>query len=84
MSSDVQGVIDTMLRSIQYMLDKTLKSTTEIYDALIISNNNDGRWNVQFNGINIPVKPYGSITPTVGSMVKVFIPQGNKNLAFFI
>lgn len=84
MDNQAELTIDEMLRSIQYMINNAIKNTTQIYSGLIVSNNNDGRWNIQYNGETHPIKPYGSITPTVGQNVKVIIPQGNQAIAFFI
>lgn len=84
MDNQAELTIDEMLRSIQYMIDNAIKNTTQIYSGLIVSNNNDGRWNVKYNERTQPMKPYGSINPTVGQNVKVIIPQGNTSIAFFI
>lgn len=77
-------MINEMLKGIKYIVDLSIKNTTKIYDGIILSNNNDGRWNIQYNGEIHPIKPYGSISPSVGNMVKVIIPQGNQAIAFFI
>ena len=58
--------------------------TTKIYDGVIVSNNGDGRWNIRYNGEVHSVRSYGNANPTVDQMVKVFVPQGNQNLAWFI
>lgn len=58
--------------------------TTKIYDGVIVSNNGDGRWNIRYNGEVHPVRSYGNASPTVDQMVKVFVPQGNQNLAWFL
>lgn len=84
MDNQAELTIDEMLRSIQYMINNAIKNTTQIYSGLIVSNNNDGRWNIKYNGETHPVKPYGNITPSVGQNVKVIIPQGNQAIAFFI
>lgn len=83
-----QAMVDTMiqeiLKSINYMLNSSLDKTTKIYNGIIVSNNNDGRWNIQYNGETHPVKPYNISSPEVGTVVKVFIPQNNQALAFFM
>ena len=77
--------IEQIIRGMTYMVNEIVKqNSTRVYDGLIVSNNNDGRWNVQYNGEVHPVKPYGSISPQVGTVVKVFIPQGNQALSWFI
>ena len=84
MFQQTEGLINEILKSVWYLIKKAMRKTTRVYDGIIISNNNDGRWNVRYNGNLHAVKPYGSITPTVGAMVKVIVPQGNQALAFFI
>ena len=81
-NKDASGSI---IKGSWYAVDMAVrKYTTKIYDGVSVSNNNDGRWNIQYNGETHPIKPYGSISPTVDMKVKVFIPQGNQNLAFFM
>lgn len=58
--------------------------TTKIYEGIIVSNNNDGRWNIRYNGEVHPVRSYGNASPAVDQMVKVFVPQGNQSLAWFL
>lgn len=79
-----QGAIQQIVKGISQMVEDKLSKTTKIYDALVIKNNNDGTWNLQYNGNIHAVKPYGTVSPTIGKTVKVFIPQGNQNLSFFI
>lgn len=81
---EIDGAINEILKSIKHMIDITFKQSTQVYEGIIISNNNDGRWNIQYNGETHPIKPYGSIVPSVGLNVKVIIPQGNQAIAFFI
>ena len=82
--SSMDSAIEVLIKSFDYMLNMALSKTTKIYEGIILSNNNDGRWNIQYNGETHPVKPYGSIIPSVGMNVKVIIPQGNQAIAFFI
>lgn len=77
-------VIDEMLKSIDYLITKALEKTTKIYDGIILSQNTDGTYNVQYNGQSHAVRSYKIDSPTVGSMVKIIIPQGNPALSFFI
>lgn len=80
----MDSAITEIIKSFTYMIKNAVLKTTKIYEGIIISNNNDGRWNVQYNGEVHSVKPYGSVTPTIGMNVKVIIPQGNQAIAFFI
>ena len=83
-NDEIESMINEMLKGIKYIVDLFIKNTTKIYEGIILSNNNDGRWNIQYNGEIHPIKPYGSISPSVGNMVKVIVPQGNQAIAFFI
>ena len=77
-------MIEEILKSVNYMIKNALNQTTKVYSGIIISNNNDGRWNIQYNGEIHPVKPYNITSPTAGEMVKVIVPQNNQAIAFFI
>lgn len=78
------ATIDEILKSVNYMIQEAIKHTTKIYTGLIVSNNNDGRWNITYNGEIHPITPNRLANPSVGQMVTVFIPQGNQATAFFI
>lgn len=83
MQAQFQEAINEMLKSIKYLIGQSFKKTTKCYDAIIIESNADGTWQVKFNGEVHTLKPYGSISPSVGKMVKVIVPQGNMSIAFF-
>lgn len=84
MQNDYQNAIKEILKGVAYLLAESAKQNTQCYDGIIIGDNGNGRWNVQYNGETHSLKPYGSIVPSIGSMVKVIIPQGNTSVAFFI
>ena len=76
--------IEQIIRGMTYMVNDTINNNmTKVYDGIVISNNNDGRWNVKYNGETHPVKPYGPIIPNVNAIVKVIVPQGNQALSWF-
>lgn len=77
------NALNEIIKSIFYMIQNSIKKTTQIYDGIVISNNNDGRWNIKYNGETHAVKLYGSTLPSVNSIVKVVVPQGNQNLSWF-
>lgn len=79
----MDSAIEQLLKSIDFMIKSALKNTTKIYNGFVISNNNDGRWNVQYNGEIHPIQAYGAAVPTVGMIVKVIVPQGNQALSWF-
>lgn len=76
--------MEEMIRSIQYMIKNFLKNSTQIYDGIVISAAQNNKWNIQYNGEVHAVKLYGTNSPTTGDKVKVFIPQGNQSVAFFM
>lgn len=78
------SAINEIIKSFNYMIKESLKHTTKIYTGIILSNNNDGKWNVQYNGEIHSVYPHKLADPVVGEVVTVFIPQGNQALSFFM
>ena len=78
------AAINELLKSFNYMIKNAIKHTTKIYSGLIVSNNNDGKWNVQYNGEIHAIQPHSLANPSVGQIVQVFIPQGNQSIAFFL
>lgn len=83
MNGNTNVVIDEMLRSIQYMIDKAMSKTTQCYDGLVLSNAGNGKWNIMYNGETHAIKGYGVASPSINTVVKVIIPQGNQALAWF-
>ena len=83
MKDQYQLAINEMLKRFGYLIEEAMKKTTKCYSGIVVSNNNDGRWNIKYNGEIHPVKGYGGVIPTVNSVVKVFVPQGNQSLAWF-
>ena len=80
----MDNALSEMLKSISYMVQQSLRQTTQIFSGRITADNGDGTWNIQYNGETHPIRPYGNITPSVNQYVKVFIPQGNQALSFFM
>lgn len=80
-----QDAIEEIIRGITWMVQESIKNCiTNSYDGLILSQANDNKWNVQYNGKTHSIPPYGSVVPSIGKMVKVIVPQGNQSLAYFI
>lgn len=78
------SAVNKIIQGIYKMLDDYCKNySTMIYSGIVIADNSDGTWNVQYNGEVHAMKPYKT-SPTVGEMVKIFIPNGNQNLSFFM
>lgn len=82
MQNDNQVAIKEMLKSFAYLLEEGLKSTTKVYDGIVVSISNN-QWSVRYNGEVHSLRLYGKTIPKVNSMVKVFVPQGNQSLAWF-
>lgn len=85
--SDNQTALEELVKGFDYLLTQTLsKRMTQIYNGLIVSSSvSGGKWSVQFNGQIHDLPQYGNVsTVSKGSVVKVFVPNGNINLAFFI
>ena len=76
--------IEEIIRSVKYMIKDFSKNITQIYDGIVISAAQNNKWNIQYNGETHAVKLYGTNTPSIGDRVKVFIPQGNQSVAFFM
>ena len=77
------NVKDELIDSILYLIDKSDKST-KIYNGLITQANSDGTYEVQVNGKVFVLSKYSSNTVAVNSLVKVFVPQNNMSMAFFM
>lgn len=82
-NNEYKRAVDSMLQGFEYMVNNSAKNTTQIYNGLII-NIIDNSYTVRVNGNDYLIPLYGSFTHNINDVVKVFIPQGNMNLAFFI
>lgn len=78
-----QEAVQAMLEGFNLLLKEAINNTTKIYDGFVIGQNGTN-WNVRYNGQVHSIKQYGDNQVKVGKIVKVFIPQGNANLTFFI
>lgn len=81
---EMDDAIIEILKSCQYVVEMALKKSTNIYDGIIMSQGQNGKWNIRYNGEVHEIKPYKVQSPKVGDVVKVFIPQGNQANSFFI
>lgn len=77
-----QAAVNAILKSIGYLNEKALNSTTKIYNGIITSTDND-IYKIKYNGEihSVPMKGIGN--PKVNDVVNVFVPQGNQSLAWF-
>nr|DAF59697.1 MAG TPA: hypothetical protein [Siphoviridae sp. ct0Wl9] len=79
----MDSAIEELIKSFNYMLTLSMKETTKCYDGIVLSSNNNGKWNVKYNGEIHALKGYGTAIPNVNTIVKVIVPQGNQALAWF-
>lgn len=78
-----QEAVQAMLGGFNLLLKEAISNTTKIYDGFVIGQNGTN-WNVRYNGQVHSIKQYGDNPVKAGKIVKVFIPQGNANLTFFM
>lgn len=78
-----QEAVQAMLEGFNSLLKEAISNTTKIYDGFVIGQNGTN-WNVRYNGQVHSIKQYGDNPVKAGKIVKVFIPQGNANLTFFM
>ena len=79
-----QQAINSMLQGFQYIVDKAKQENTQIYNGILLSLTEDGNiGTVLINGKQYSL-PFNGSPPdrSTGVTVKVFVPQGNMNLAF--
>ena len=75
--------IKEILKSINYLVNQAMLKTTKCYNGIVKSQEGN-KWTVQFNGEAHLIPHYGENSVVVGKVVKVFIPENNISLAFFI
>lgn len=79
-----QQAIEVLLKGINTMIEDVIKNTTKIYNGQVVSQDSVNKWNVKYNGNTYSIPQYGNFPVKVGKIVKVFVPQGNVNLSFFM
>ena len=80
---DMQVAVEQIIKGVAYLIQQAKQKETKIYSGEVVSSANNGKWNIKYNGEIHAIKPYKT-TPTKGQVVKVFLPENNQNLAFFI
>ena len=73
----------TLLDSINILVENAVAQTTKIYDGVVQSAVKDGRANMTINGKTNSVQYYGA-APTVGKVYRVFVPNNIMSQAFII
>nr|DAR61758.1 MAG TPA: hypothetical protein [Caudoviricetes sp.] len=85
MTNDTDRAINAILEGVNYLIERAMqKNGTQIYTGRVVSQGNNGQWNVIYNGKTYPIDYYGTGEPSVNQVVKIFVPQGNQSIAFFI
>lgn len=75
--------VGSLTKGMNYMIEQALKGITQIYNGFIVSTNGN-KYNIRLNGETYALSQYGDFSHSVGETVKVIVPQGNMNMAFFI
>lgn len=70
-----------LLDAIQILIDKAMKDRATKITGGKVKSTSGGLATVTINGYDYSI-PYGGTAPTVGSTVRVFIPNGNMSDAF--
>lgn len=78
-----QEAIKSLLHGIDYMIQNAMTKSTQIYNGLIVSKTGN-KAEIRVNGKTFTLPQYGNFSHVVNETVKVFVPQGNMNLAFYI
>ena len=81
--NNYHDAIKSLLHGIDYMIQNAMTKSTQIYNGLIVSKTGD-KAEVKVNGKTFTLPQYGNFAHVVNETVKVFVPQGNMNLAFYI
>lgn len=82
-NSRYQDAVKSLANSIKYMIEQYMGQTTKIYTGQLTAYNGSVG-TISMNGRTYTINQYGGLTHNAGDIVKVFIPEGNMNTAFFI
>lgn len=83
MGEQYREAVNGLITGFDYMLQENNKQNTQIFNGIITAINN-GSYTIKINGNEYVIPLYGNFNHDINEVVKVFIPQGNMNLAFFI
>ena len=76
-------VANEILDAIEIIVDKKIRENTAQIYLGVCKSVSDNTCVMSINGRNNTVQFYGS-TPAVGSIYRVFVPNGNMSMAFII
>ena len=83
MNEQYKEAVDGLIGGFDYMLQENNKKSTQIFNGVITAVNGSS-YTIKLNGNEYVIPLYGGFIHNVNDVVKVFIPQGNMNLAFFM
>ena len=83
MGEQYKEAVDGLIAGFDYMLQESNKQNTQIFNGIITAISG-GSYTIKLNGNEYVIPLYGGLSHSINDVVKVFIPQGNMNLAFFI
>ena len=71
--------LQEIIRAVEYLVEQKLQQNTQIFDGILLPTGQ-----VRINGKDYFIKHYGNFSHESNSVVKVFVPQGNMNISFYI
>lgn len=81
-----ENIPQYLFDGIKTIVEKILKNQkyAVITNVLVIKQNSDGTYQIQYSGKTYNVPLYGNNTPTINMTAKLFIPNNNMSLAFIM
>lgn len=83
MTREQNDAINALLKGVKILIDEYTKNTTKIYTGRTKSRTIEG-YEVEVNGKTYILQAYGDRSISIPDLVKVFVPQGNMNVAFIM
>ena len=81
-----ENISQYLYDGVKTIVEKVLKSKryAVITDVLVVQQNSNGTYQIQYAGKNYNVPLYGNNVPTINMTAKLFIPNNNMSLAFIM
>ena len=80
-----KDALSQIIRGVKYIIQTSLNSVTKNYNGVLIKPSiKEGYYIVEFNGEKHDIPQYGTGSVETGKIVKVFVPENNMSLAYFI
>lgn len=86
MTKEQNNAIDALLKGIKILIEEYSGNSTQIYTGRVTAILKAAPLicAVEINGKTYELPVYGSRNVSLSSIVKVFVPQGNMNVAFIM